>query len=264
MPILNKMIVFVDTSYMTFYKIYAVVTWSKMSKTDLTMEIFIEKFKKSFLKEVEKIKKSYCNNKDDLIVFAMDDSREKLWRKVLYPAYKETREKDKNYEEFICTAFKMVNTDLLSNYTTIKVDTAEADDIIAVCRRSIPGEKCVIITNDNDFIQLHDDKTLIVNIQGKVLTERIKSEYLNYFLNMRIICGDKSDNISSIDKNIGEKSAFKLCMDQDKLKDKLSMNADMMARYNLNMRLISFDEIPKKLQAAIQANFFAKIDLKTS
>jgi 5'-3' exonuclease len=252
---------------MVFYKIHSVITWSKLSKTELTPELFIEKFRASFLKEVKNLSKKYLNgDKNDLMIFALDDCRDNLWRKTIYREYKENRVKNPEHEEFISSAFRDVKTNLIESFLNIRVETAEADDIIAICRRSLPDMYVTILTNDNDFIQLHDDKTVLVNLQGKILTDRIKKEYLSCFTKMRILCGDKSDNIQAIEKNLGEKSAYKYCQEEEKLFDRLNKNEEAMKRYAENKKLISFDEIPKPLQKTIIRKFqkllLGKIDLK--
>lgn len=61
-------------------------------------------------------------------------------------------------------------------FRIVKVENAEADDIIAVLANKIYNQDknrlIVIISNDNDYLQLVNDKTLIWSLQNKLLNSK--------------------------------------------------------------------------------------------
>ena len=78
---------------------------------------------------------------------------------------------------------------------------------------------------------------------------------LEVFLEYKIIKGDKSDNIPSIGKLIGEKTALKLARDPLALAAKLTSNEAIAAQYDLNKRLMSFACIPEDIVEQIKRSF---------
>ena len=59
--------------------------------------------------------------------------------------------------------------------------------------------------------------------------------------------GDASDNIPSVFPKCGLKTAQKCIENEDFLKKKMSNNEEYYNRYELNKKLVSFDEIPSEL-----------------
>ena len=97
-----KPILFIDCSYLTFYRYYATIQWFKSSKQKdnipsdydwITDEIFMTKFKKLYLPTVDKI---VNKNKLDIpynnYIFAQDCHRKDIWRTKIFPEYKIQRE----------------------------------------------------------------------------------------------------------------------------------------------------------------------------
>ena len=66
--------------------------------------------------------------------------------------------------------------------------------------------------------------------------------------------GDKSDNIFPIHKKLGIKTAEKYISNEELLKTKLE-NEEINKNYNLNVKLIDMDFIPKNLQINIIDKF---------
>ena len=137
----------------------------------------------------------------------------------------------------------------------------EADDIIAVAHREIrkndPYEPILIMTNDNDYIQLSDVDTRIVNAKDQDIVERVKNKNnvpMDVFLEWKIILGDSSDNIPSIAKRIGEKTALKLATNKELLQKKLE-EKEVRDQYDLNKKLISFENIPDDIVEGIKMLF---------
>ena len=63
---------------------------------------------------------------------------------------------------------------------------------------------------------------------------------------MKIILGDKSDNIKPVFDKCGVKTAEKYFSDFDLFKSKLEKNEEFLKRYNHNKKMIDFEEIPEK------------------
>jgi DNA polymerase-1 len=112
-----------------------------------------------------------------------------------------------------------------------------------------------IITNDNDYIQLmnidrlsdinQNNVLMIKNLQDKSICDRVNCSSQIY-INVKKILGDKSDNIPSITRKCGEKTAFKLASNQDMLNNLLEKDRDAKKQYELNDLLIDFKNIPEE------------------
>mgnify|MGYP003292397479 CR=1 FL=1 len=121
----------------------------------------------------------------------------------------------------------------------------------------------VVIANDKDYIQLLDTPNLILtNCQGrifsleeeskhKLLVENNKTLTAKEFLLKKILIGDKADNIDSIFPRCGEASAIKLLLNKELLKEKLS-DPEIRARFELNKKLIDFNNIPESIVEAVK------------
>jgi 5'-3' exonuclease len=103
--------------------------------------------------------------------------------------------------------------------------------------------KIVIITNDNDYLQLADTNIIIMNMQFKDITLR-GTQNARCDLHCKAIYGDKSDNIQKIASFITKDSAKNLSQLSDiELKKWLHENG-LVEKFAFNMNLISFENIP--------------------
>lgn len=256
-----------DTSYIVFYKYYAIKSWFKRAQ-DEEVDIdnimnnvdFIKKYDQSFEKMIEEFSKRY-NVPFKNIVFAKDCMREKIWRTKIYPAYKACR--DDKTSSFNREIFKHTYDKLLPRlkstygFTDIGHTSLEADDIIALFVAYLKkiNDTCAItiITNDNDYVQLYKHGVGIYNIQHKSLRDRIDD--VDNYLALKIIIGDKSDNIKAIGKKIGEKTAQKMLQDPAFNNKVMSMEG-VREQYILNKTLIDFDSIPMEFQEDMKQVFW--------
>lgn len=109
------------------------------------------------LQNIVSIRKRHSNKYGELVICC--DSKES-WRKESFPFYKANRKSardkiDVDWNLLFATMDELI-TDLQENfpYLTIKVDGAEADDIIAtMIREASPEEKILVVSNDKDFFQ---------------------------------------------------------------------------------------------------------------
>ena len=66
-------------------------------------------------------------------------------------------------------------------------------------------------------------------------------------LEIKIIMGDTSDNIPSVFPKCGPKTAEKCVEDPEFFKKKMDNNPEYYAKYELNKKLVNFDNIPEDL-----------------
>lgn len=255
---LNKPILFFDCSYVIFYRYYAIKGWYKRAyeqEIDVDKvfqnEDFMAKYDSSFEKTIVDICKKY-NTHSSNVIFAKDCSREKIWRTSIYPQYKASRDDRSN--SFNGDIFKHTYNVLFPKlqrkygFYTLYQNHLEADDLIAIVvsylREQGYDTTMTIITNDNDYVQLYKHNVNIYNLQNKSLRDRISN--VDTYLSHKIIVGDKSDNIKSVGKKIGDKTAQKM-LDDVATYTKIMSQPGVEDQYNLNKTLIDFDNIPDNL-----------------
>ena len=98
-----------------------------------------------------------------------------------------------------------------------------------------------VITNDNDYVQLHVHRVHLVNLQGKSLYDRIAD--VHTYIELKRIMGDVSDNIPAIAPKIGPKTAMTLIQCPEKLQKRL-VDTECKRKYELNELLVNFGRIP--------------------
>lgn len=262
----SRNILMVDLSYFVFYRYYSTFSWlKKFAKEDVTAEnimenkLFLEKYPKLFEKSLSDLVKMHRVSWTNVIL-VKDCSRESIWRNEFFGEYKGTRDCNNRQRNdvFNREIFNYTYTDLLpklhAKYGFVQVGhpRLEADDIIAIikteiCKVEEEMIKIIIITNDNDYVQLVDDRTLIKNLQGKEIKDRVGMSPSQY-LKTKVIMGDKSDNIPSIMKKIGPKTAEKLALSDESLEALCVKEPQVRTQYALNKLLIDFTMIPTGLK----------------
>jgi len=266
----SKTFILVDTSYWIFYRYYAILQWWNHAKlTDPLPENhidnneFLEKFTKTFLESLELFKKKQKLHKQGkksaphcTIIAVRDCPRKDIWRNKLYENYKGTRVHDNGFNgaPFFKAIYQNNNQKLYEagvNHV-LQFPNLEADDIIAIVklelRTKYPDSKIYIIANDHDYLQLLDDQTEIINFQYKFLKESKKvfdEPAKNLFY--KIVLGDKSDNIMPVFKKCGPKTCEKYYANKELFAEALIKEVGAQEKYELNKKLVSFDEIPHDL-----------------
>lgn len=248
---------FIDTSYFVFYRYFAVYQWLRRFKPDEVIDTtrilenpaFIEKYAKTFEKTILDLMKKFKIHGQN-VVFAKDCPRDCIWRMQHYPLYKATREdkSDTFNKEIFRYTYATLLPELASThgFKDLEFDGLEADDIIALSVRKIcketPQSVVVVVTNDNDYVQLLEYDIILINLQQKMLQDRIDNPCT--YLSRKVIMGDKSDNIPAIMKKCGEKTAERLIQDPIAM-EKALQNPDTKRQYDLNKLLIDFTYIPQ-------------------
>lgn len=252
--ITTKPIILIDQSYYIFYRYFATYNWYKYRNVeDVDFDNinenseFIMAFFRHFENDINKIIKKYKTVKSN-IIFCSDCMRCEIWRNEIYKDYKSTRIRKENFNALIFILFKNYISN--NNYNYCEVDNLEADDITFIIQRKIKDEfniySIVIITNDNDYLQMYDMNTIIINMQFKDITLRIKHNPMAE-LEFKIIYGDKSDNIPKIQTGMKKDNAYKLANMKKEERNKYLEDNNLMDKYQLNKKLVDLREIPEKL-----------------
>jgi len=245
----NYPIILIDCSYYIFHRYFATKKWFKFKDIEIdpvdieNNDIFLEAIKKHFNNDIKKIIKKYKTIIDN-IYFCLDCPRQNIWRNDLYTDYKSGRVQSDQFNKKIFDIF--INKFNIS-ISMIYSNKLEADDVVAIIHKNIRNynnKKIIIITNDNDYIQLFDDYTEIVNMNFKNIILRNKEISINNYLISKILLGDKVDNIKKIGKI--NKNDIKEIFKNNNLNDWLQLN-NLNEEYEKNMKLIDFNYIPIEL-----------------
>jgi len=262
-PEANENFVIVDSSYLVFYRFYATILWYKRANKDVdvsgdyswhTDTVFLNKYKKIFFDSITKLKKHFkVPNKN--IIFAIDCSRKSIWRMEHLGSYKANRD-DKVKSSSLSHIFKYTYSDVLPelvkkyNVKQLKVPHAEADDVAAITTRCIleeyPDKEILIITNDCDYLQLLQPRVHIWNLAGKNIAERSIGDP-KVDLELKIITGDKSDNIEKCFPKCGTKTALKYIDDRSLLEAAFKKYPGSREIYERNKLIIDFNKMPSEI-----------------
>lgn len=235
--------ILIDTSYIIFYRFYAILSWYKKAYVGVDLDIY-SKFKKKVIDTILELSKKY-NTPFNRIILCFDCPLSSNWRKKIYPKYKETRKENK----IITNAFQFFieNIEYELNklgIISIKIKSAEADDIIAILTQKLQTIfKIIIISSDKDFLQLLNKNTEIITLNNK----NLKYDINDLNLELKIIIGDKSDNISGCFKKCGIKTALKY-IKEEKLPYLFIKYPESYEIYKLNQKLIDFNFIPHNIK----------------
>lgn len=135
------------------------------------------------------------------VILCCDNRR--YWRKEYFPFYKAGRKKSREKSDLdwqlifeILGKIKQELKDYFP-YRVIDVDGAEADDIIGILAPKLSNhEKVLILSSDNDFLQLQVHKN--IKQYNPAAKKFIKSDNPVLDLKEKIIRGDKGDGIPNI------------------------------------------------------------------
>jgi 5'-3' exonuclease len=247
------------------YRFFATLRWFSLSnvdeyklyKNDTTYDwsqnkIFIEKYEKMYLNSIITLikKKVFTKSK---IIFCMDSPKENLWRTKLKPNYKGDRidlSLKNNFKPTFNYTYEHIIPKIINEYNNIsklRVDKLEADDLIGIItmhfEETNPKQDIIIVSGDNDFLQLGRENVNFINYKKKKLFSLTK-EHASTELNNKIILGDSSDCIPSIfpkGKRIKKKDILE---SDEKLQEYLNSNINIKNQYELNKKLIDFKYIP--------------------
>ena len=198
-------ILLIDSSGYACYRAGATLSWwkrfrpeDKRSTEDLLQD---EEFTSSLTKQYHSGLKKLHGEK----IFARDCYIEKIWRKKHYDKYKYGRDKYYNRSHrpmgpIVKYLHKMVESANIG--TVIKVEDAEADDIIAIYTRYIsdvyPAKKIIIVTIDSDMKQLVSWGENISIFNPKLKTFFSDQREADRILENKIVKGDATDKVPAM------------------------------------------------------------------
>jgi DNA polymerase-1 len=204
-----------------------------------------------YLKQVLSIANKFDTNK---FIFAWDSKESK--RKELFPEYKANRHYDKTpeEEELDAIAYSQFDTIRKEVIPTIgfknnfMVKGYEADDIIASITKRYNAEEFLIVSSDNDLLQLLSDHVKIYNIKTKTSyneAQMIKDYNISHVLwpKVKAIAGCNSDAIPGV-RGVGEKTAIKYLNDQLKPESSSYQEIENFIKYGDYKRNIQLVTLP--------------------
>jgi hypothetical protein len=204
-------IILIDWSFLMFQAIYSYN--SAMQRKQECPDLFVSPstyiVMSSAISCIKKI--GYDDIVDDKIVLCCDGRDS--WRKAIEKEYKGNREEQRNKATFINweEQFEMHNK-LLEKiednlpFFTIKLEHVEADDLIAEAVRFWKDRECVIVSPDEDFLQLLTyDNVRVYSPHPKaklhpfkiLSLDRNKEKELAYKSLMKKVEIEKTDNLCS-------------------------------------------------------------------
>lgn len=182
------------------------------------------------------------------------------WRKDLFPFYKANRKKSRSESTVdwneMFRILNMIREELVEffPYPTIRVDHAEADDVIAaLCAehgRMLGGDPILILSGDKDFQQLQ--KYSNVTQYDPVRKRWLKCADPEAFLQEHILRGDSGDGVPNV---LSEDDTF-VSGGRQKPVTKKKLTALMenipqeyLANYDRNRKMIDLAYIPEQVHA---------------
>jgi len=251
-------------------------------------------FKKLFLRKIRSLIDLHQTSK---LVFARDVKKIDIWRTQIFDKYKSHRSitikhkgSDLNIGIYFDSIYRHFYDKIVAELgvITVKVPHAEADDIIMVLTQYLNshGERVVIISDDYDYyplLQYHGVE--VYNTHGADFSDKITGIAPQEYLVMKILSGDKSDNIpackilrdqfgilkkrhirledaqiyiklgifkiDTIDKHL----AMKMRKNPDQITQLLALDPIFQHSFNRNSTLIDMNKIPKEIQENIITKF---------
>lgn len=190
---------------------------------------------------------SYVNQFEPKRIYAVWDKKllypSENFRKQLLPSeYKANRDKSLTvdahiHEEKLRELLKSIGA---FNFYPYKL---EADDVISYLTKVNNYFKTVIVTVDKDMLQLVSDTVSVYSPIKKELITETNFTHVNkgvehkYFLTLKALTGDQSDNIPGLYK-VGPKKGMKLAVEIVDNKNVNCLDDEQKVIYERNMRLM--------------------------
>lgn len=164
-----------------------------------SIEVDVGTFRHIAVNSIRAVKAKFGREFGEMVLCA--DSRN-TWRKVDFPYYKANRKKarDSSFLDWdaVFAAMDTVKAELRDNfpYRFVQVDGCEADDVIAALVRNRPAsEDCLIVSSDEDFVQLQTPPGDIPAVKQWDNVRKKWVQYDSHALKRKIIRGDTGDGV---------------------------------------------------------------------
>lgn len=267
----QKTVVLFDASYVQHYCANVAHKWhkdqnftipGKVREYDFTYDAEYMAFFKNYVfsKFNDVISENNFGNLE--LVLAFDCPKTQIWRREIYPEYKLHRitkvykDTDPNFGT-VFKHFETVIAPMLAEQHKIKIikfPTCEADDIIATISMRLKDDETTvkILGRDQDYHQLICDNLSVMDFSGTIFN--VNNTDPKKVLQMKVIAGDRGDNVPGIHFRCGDTTAEKYINDKSLLMEKLK-NPDTERQFRINKMLVDFREIPKDLQEQIMKEY---------
>jgi len=194
------------------------------------------------------------------IVICNDCKKSEYWRNDIFPNYKANRNKNDIYEKKfpdpnIRSIMRKMPTAIARiikenvPFKILTVDKAEADDIIAALVYANPTEKHIIISKDQDFLQLQR-----FNVDQFVWGSKggfVECDSPTRDLKEKVLRGDRGDGIPNVlspinclVEGVKQTSLYKLQREELMEADPKDYDDLIRERFELNERLIDLSKTP--------------------
>ena len=224
------------------------------------------------LNSIRGINKKFRKDYGELVI-ASDGKHS--WRKQIFPNYKANRKKNREQSghdwETIFDVINRIKCELkeFMPYKLLELETAEADDVIAVLIRKMEkivgpnhAKKILIVSGDKDFIQLHNEW---VKQYNPILNKYVgKDETPSIYIKEHILKGDRSDGVPNIlsDDNVFVEGRRQRPLSKKKINELIcagflytALNDEERKNYERNQKLIDLTYIPQELEEKIKSEF---------
>ena len=195
------------------------------------------------------------------LVICCDDKN--YWRKKIFPYYKASRKKTREESNLdwaaIFNTLHTIKAEINLPYAVLQVESAEADDIIAVMVERYSNEKIMIVSGDKDFSQLQRYKN--VSQYSPITKKFIKvGDPLSYLFE-HVIRGDAGDGVPNILSNddtfvagTRQKPLTKKrvsAMIEDMVRGVTPFDGEVKRNYLRNIHLIDLARIPEDIRKQV-------------
>ena len=189
----------------------------------------------------------------------------KNWRKESFPEYKANRKKRRETDSTDWTSLFEFLHQMIADlreyfpYKVMRVERAEADDIIAVLTQEEMKNPTTIISSDKDFLQLQKYEGVQ---QWSPLTKSFVKGNPEESLWEKLIKGDVGDgvpNILSSDDTLVTEGKRQRPVSKKKMElwktDRSDWNEDMKRNFNRNEMMVDLEKTPESIRINIINQF---------
>jgi hypothetical protein len=209
---------------------------------------------------VDSIYRSMLKTKSNEVIIALDSTN--VWRKDIFPRYKESRKKQREKVKIDWSKFYGEQNKIFEDisrylpFKVLQVDRTEADDVIGVIVLNYKNKSFVIISTDEDYKQLLSKRTKLYQPIKKKWVECSNPEK---FIVMKCLDGQVKDGIFNVitpidwpaekrKPSLGEEKVRRII--EGGYEDWL-VSEGAVERFDLNRKLIDFNCVPENIKKNI-------------
>ena len=191
------------------------------------------------------------------------DSRA-YWRREIFPQYKHSRRKSREADgkdwDSIFGVLNQIKDEIKEflPYKVVETYGAEADDVIATLCKHYQSEKIMIVSGDNDFIQLQKYEN--VRQYSPITKKHVNGVDAVVYIKEHILKGDKSDGIPNVlspdhtfIEGIRQRPLGKKKIENWKSQENMELalpNDEVVRNFQRNTQLIDLTKSPSELYMA--------------